>query len=112
MLIVCVNCDRVPFDWKNPAGYFIAATLQFIMIGFDLFYIACITSFGVGSYLFVISVVKDVKSNTNLINHSAKDKKNRLQTLKQLSEFIDINSISLKLKSNRFYILYPNSNEI
>lgn len=98
---------RFPFDWKNPTGYLIAATMQFIMISYNLFYVACTTSLCVGTSLFLISVVNDLKSHTDLINNSAKSKKeNRLQTLKLLSEFIDIHSISLKLKSNSICSLW------
>lgn len=50
-------------------------------------------------FMLGISFTKDIKNDLMLLNDCAKKKKNRLQSLKQLSDFIEFHSITKQFSS-------------
>lgn len=89
---------RYPFDWRNPFGYSIAFTLQYITLAYVFQFIALIASMGIGVFLLTISMVKDLKYTAKALN---KFNKNKSLSLEQFYEFIQYYSIVKQLS------LYP-----
>ena len=89
--------DRFPFDDKNLLGYSIAFVLEYVMLAYLIFFIMCIISFGIGSYYLVISLTNDLKGQLDLINEHLQTKRNRLQAIKEMYEFIQFDSDTKQL---------------
>lgn len=94
---------RLPFDWKNPIGYLIAVTLQYIIAIYAAIFMSCIVTLGFGAFLFAVAVNKISKQSLYTICKKAKHKTSQTHLLKRLHEFIHFYS-SVKqlsvLKSN------------
>lgn len=80
---------RFPFDWRNPIGYLIALSSQFIADTYFFIFVACVIAFGLGIFLFLLAAAKDIKTDLRLLNKCAKITKNQLRSLKRLSDFIE-----------------------
>lgn len=70
-LILFALQNRFPFDSNNPSGYLIATILEYIVIGYEFFVIACTLAFAVGIIWFVISTIEEFKSCLHRINRTA-----------------------------------------
>lgn len=91
---------RFPFDSNNLIGYSIAFVLEYIILGYEFFFMASTMSFAIGGYWFVISAIKEFQSFTPMINDRAKVEENanesyELKTL--VAEFIDAHGIVKQL---------------
>lgn len=71
---------RFPFDWRNPIGYLIALSSQFIADTYFFIFVACVVAFGLGIFLFLLAAAKDIKTDLRLLNKCAKLTKNQLRT--------------------------------
>lgn len=85
---------RFPFGWKNPFGYLIALTLQYITLMYVFQFIALLVSLGVGVFLLTITMIKDLKRTVRALN---KFNRNELLFMKQLYDFIQFHSIAKQL---------------
>lgn len=85
---------RFPFDWKTPFGYLIAFAVQCITLLIAVQFIALIVSNGIGVYLLIISMIKDLK---RAVKHLIKLDKNEHLFIKQLYDFIEFHSIAKQL---------------
>lgn len=83
---------RFPFEVKNPCGYTIAVTLEYIFTINVLFIVLCLLSFAFGTCLTLISLAKDIKYEMHSLNENASAKDGQLKIVKQFSELIDIHS--------------------
>ena len=90
------NC-RFPFDWKNPIGYLIACTLQFILLIYLFHAAAFCVSIEIASYLLLISLTKDIKNTVYDMNSSQSDTKLRSTFLKQICEFVQFHANAKRL---------------
>lgn len=88
---------RLPFDWKNPSGYFMAICLEGIVGLPVLHYFAFCVSFGLCGYLFSIAFVKDLKSDMRSLNEAAKIKKSEVDCFKHLKEFVHLHADGVQL---------------
>lgn len=89
---------RYPFDWKNPLGYLVAVTLQYIIIFHVFLLIFSAFSLGVGCFLLVISIMnQSMKSDLKLFNANAASDQNHLLTVKLVADFVEIHSFLKKL---------------
>lgn len=89
--IFSVSClfHRFPFESNNPIGFLIAFIIEYIILGYEYFVVACILALGTGAFLFAISTTKDFQRSTPVINTKTKRKGNQLNELNTFfSEFI------------------------
>lgn len=91
---------RLPFDWENPIGYFVAVALQFHMALVIIRYIECFFTLGLAGLIFAFTLIKDIKTNLKQFNKIAKNKRSKLQNIvEELVKLIrfDINLRELSL---------------
>lgn len=97
--------QRLPFDWQNPFGYLIANIIYYILILYELMIGACVISFGFGSYLVGIAMSKSIKSSLYSIDQSIRVKSEKNLLFDQLTEFIQLHSITKQLSLIHFSFL-------
>lgn len=100
--------QRFPFDWKNPIGYLVAVSFQYLTIRNLYMFAANLISLGIGLHLFTLSVTSDIKIQLNSISQIAKPKRNRKQIIKYLLDFVRNNSFEKQLserKTGSYFIL-------
>lgn len=84
---------RVPYDWKNPIGYLATTIYQYISLQQFLGFLGLSATFGIGSLLLGIAIVRTMKTLLKSANNSAiSEKHNNLQALKMLNEFIELHA--------------------
>lgn len=88
---------RLPFDWKNPFGYFGAILLQYTIYVYASTSLMIIISIVISSYLFEMSLTNDLKDILQLIDRNSKIKKTRKNLYAQFTEFIDFHSDTKQL---------------
>lgn len=67
------------------------------------FYLAlCLVSFGIGSFLFAITLAKFLEDAVYDINAKAKKKRNRSKVWHDLIDFIELQMAGKQLSSNEF----------
>lgn len=94
--------QRFPFDFKNPIGYTIDMTLQYMLALCIEFFIACMTSFTIGSHLMLTSLTKDIRSNLCSLKGNFKSKTNRINIPKQLTDSVQLH-LSIKQSSKTHF---------
>lgn len=77
---------RLPFDWRNPCGYFIAVAIQYAMLWYSLLIGVCVVIWCVESYIYVNAMSKCIKSSLLAISQSMDDGG---QIREQFIEFIE-----------------------
>ena len=96
-IILLTTVDRFPFNSKNHIGYFIACSLQYIIIGYELYVIACIFSLAIGGYMIGISGTKEIKNVLHSINGITKTSGDKKYLFQQICLFIFAHSIVKQL---------------
>lgn len=97
---------RVPFDWKNPLGYSVVITFQYILTAHCLTLVFCDISFGIGCYLLLNSIIQDyVKIDLKLINKDAASNRNHSLAVKRVASFIETHSFLKKFSVFRSIVL-------
>lgn len=69
-----------------------AVILQYVMGTYTFMFLASLAGFGFGGFLFLITAIRDIKSNLKSMNVNAKIKTNRSNIFKQLFDFIQTHS--------------------
>lgn len=71
--LVCIFLlfERFPFKSNNLIGYLIAAILEYILIGWEYFVIACNVGLFIGMFRIAISVTKETQRILQSINDEA-----------------------------------------
>lgn len=87
---------RFPFERKNPAGYFIAIPIQFILGNLAARHLACFLTLAFGHCLFFLAFCKDMIHCLNVTSKNGKARKKNLKILKQI---IDLDSSIKMLRS-------------
>ena len=66
---------------------------------------ASLTSLGIGASLFSLAMFNDMRSNLNSVNENSKSRRrgNKVEALKHLHQFIEINSRSKELSEKSFF---------
>lgn len=95
---------RLPFDTKNPIGYFIAVFIQYIHVISVMVTVETLMIFCAGTSFMMFPLTKDIKNNLKTINHYAKYKKHRPKIIDQLSHFIKFHSKSIQLSEWKSFI--------
>lgn len=101
---------RTPFDWRNPIGYLVAVTMQYVMIMYLLSTVGCALVFAIASYLFSIAMSKSIKLNLCSINRKAGDEIHRMRLMEQLVEFIEYHSRVKQLSIQNKQIEHSSTN--
>lgn len=89
--IICGAINRFPFDWKNPFGYLIAVITEYMIVMSSVLTAGSALTCGIGFYLFIIAMSKNIKANLRSMDRKA-DRKRRNHILKQLIEFLAFHS--------------------
>lgn len=92
MRLVLNIVTRYPFDWRTPFGYLAAVFIQYIIAVYGFAFFGAMLSFGLGTYLFTITLIDDAKGVLRNVDDSAKFKRNQTRMLKQFYEFIHFHS--------------------
>lgn len=95
--------SRYPFATKNPLGFLVAATIQYIMLLNVWFFVACLISTGIGCFFFVLTMVDDAKVCLRSINKSAKAVAIPSILLKKYLRFIQLHSNTKQLRSKQIW---------
>lgn len=102
---------RLPFDWKNPSGFLIASILIFMLMLNTFMFMACELSTGIGTYVLVTSLTKDLKNNFSSFSQIVKSKSNAVKLMKQLIDLIQYHSTGKRFGSgilhNRYILNFP-----
>lgn len=91
---VCVSI-RLPFNQNYPFGFFLAMSMQFVMLSCMSIIAGCAIALAVGSFLYGIAMTKCIKGSLFAINRGARAKKGR--HLEQIIEFIRFHSTAKQL---------------
>lgn len=83
---------RFPFDWKSSCGYLIAVGIQCAIMLYATMLGVCIIAFPVGSYLYVMAMVKCINKMLITINQLTKDHRKKYRIFQQLVEFIQFHT--------------------
>lgn len=95
-----------PWDWRTPAGYLITVIVQYILTTYLFLFATMSLSIGIGCFVLLNTVVKDICACINSVNDIAKFDGNRLRMIEQLCDFIGAHSCMLELSiMNLFYQL-------
>lgn len=80
---------RFLFDTNNPIGYLTAVTLEYILIGYTYFIVACTLALGMGLSSFAVSITKEIQRILHAINKKVQSNEDQTKKLMDLfSEYI------------------------
>lgn len=87
---ICLNKlrKRVPYDWKNTAGYLVTVVIQYNLLFDPIQFFACSIFLAFGAFIFTNSLVELLKNDARLINKMARHKKTRKNVRKKFFEFV------------------------
>lgn len=100
ILIFFLNCQRLPFDWRNPQGYLFAIFIEFLVAFCVLSFIACFSTFAFGAFMFALSFVKDLIAEVNYINKCVRTKRSETKVLKRFVKSIALHADMKQLSVN------------
>lgn len=89
--------SRFPFDVKNLVGYLIAFILEYTMVSYVFYFIACIISLAIGSFVLLMGLINDLNENLKTINGNVETDRTDFQIMFQLSEFVQFHSHAKQL---------------
>lgn len=84
---------RFPFDLQNPFGFAIAFSVIFVILFNLVFYMVIAFIFGIGIYLLVTTLTKDIKNDLNSFGDLVNTKPTPTVLAKQLFDAIEFHSI-------------------
>lgn len=93
---------RYPFDWRTPSGYLAAVFIQYIIAVYGFAFFGAMLSFGLGTYLFTVTLIDDAKEVLQNVDDCAKFKRKQTRMLKQLYNFIRFHSDMKQLNHKHF----------
>lgn len=83
--------------------FLIAFTFQFVIVAYELYVIACVTTFGIGAYVFAMASTIEIERNVNDFDNVLHDRpttSNRAYILSQFSVFIYAHSTVKRLSKS------------
>lgn len=83
---------RFPFDWTNPYGYFMAFILIYVTQLNWIFFVKCCLCFGIGVYMFIIALTKDIKTNLTAFSAMVQTEPNPVLLYKELFDLVQFHS--------------------
>lgn len=97
--------ERTPFDSRNLFGYLIAFIYQCIVFWNGIYFISCMICFGIGVYLFGLTLAEFLENILYQINKDAKDKRLRLEVMHSLCDFVELQATIKKLSWYSLWII-------
>lgn len=91
---------------KNPFGYLTAFLVEYTAFWYVHCNIACMCCFGFGSFLLLITMIKDITDSIQSISDGVKRKANRPQAVEKISDFIEFHSTLKQLSHVRRLFLF------
>lgn len=89
---------RLPFNWKSPIGYLMAVIIQFGIVAYEFFVIACTLSLAISAFWFATSATKEIERIVHSIDdENVKHKRSDEILFKEFSAFIHIHSVVKQL---------------
>lgn len=79
---------RFPYDWKNPIGYSVAVSTQYLLAFYPSQFIGCFMNLAFGSFMFAKIFVIILKNELHAINKMAIHKKSRKNMREKISKII------------------------
>lgn len=93
---------RLPFEYTNPYGYFIAFSIQCATIFVMCKGCSCGLNFFIGTCTFLITIASDIKEE--MVSFTITRANSQLETKQQLSEFVDLHSNAKQLSWKKMFI--------
>lgn len=97
--------SRFPFNTKNLLGYLIAIIIQFVQITCSLFVIVNLAGFGIGTFVVLAVINKNIKSHLNVVDKRIETNENHLELLQLIADFVRLHSNTIEL-SERILFIY------
>lgn len=91
---------RFSFEWNNPTGYLFASAIQYMIVTFVFYFVACSSTIAIAVYLFTMDATNDIIENLQSINEAAKSEENLSNAMIQIAEFIEYHSILKQLSQH------------
>lgn len=85
-----LSIDRFPFNPKTPIGYIVASIVEYFVFWHNFYLALCLVSFGIGSFLFAVTLAKFLENTLYHINIKAKKKKTQSTAWHELIDFIEL----------------------
>lgn len=82
----------MPFDWKNPCGFTMAAILEQTFLTYVCMLAADLFTMGFAGFLIEMAMIRDTKIVLKSFNECATIKSSHTKTLKLLASFLRIHS--------------------
>lgn len=102
LCVIQLLIRRFPFDTKNPVGYFVACSLQYMHLGYEFFLLSNLTILGIGSFIMALTIIKDLKRILRAINAECSKKRSkikRLEALRHIREYVQMHSAVKQLST-------------
>lgn len=71
-VLIFLAANRFPYEWNSPVGYLIVIIFEYIILGYQLFIVACTLALGVGAFVFATSISKEIQRILHSINYEAR----------------------------------------
>lgn len=102
MLIFCFQ--RLPFNWKNPVGYAVAALIEYIMTVYLFLIATSILCAAFEGLLTTNAIINDLKGYLLEINGSGTSKKTHSKATEEFYDFIQIHSLLIQLSELSLFL--------
>ena len=100
------NIYRLPFDWKNPIGFFVAFNIMNILHWNLCFLMISALSLGIGLYLLITSLTKDIKNDVIGFSDQIKTEPNPMILARQLFDCIQFHSTVKRYTKTKIQALF------
>lgn len=84
------SCYRFPFDTNTPIGFTVAIILLYVAILNNCATVACGSSLLIGSYVFLVSLTRDIKCKLLSANENLKIENDQTLISKHVTDIIDL----------------------
>lgn len=109
-LFYSLSLKRFPFDTHNPIGYLIAFVVEYIVLAYEFFIVACTLALGIGTFWFGISITKTIQCILHAIGNQSQANKQSNQLKVLFSEYVhahaeikQLSVISIKYKEQKHF---------
>lgn len=85
-------CLRFPFEWRSSIGFLVALFMTSIFQTNELFFMSCVFCAGIIFYMFMISLINDLKYDLNSFREMIKSKRPQEELLKSFCHLLQFHS--------------------
>lgn len=87
-----MNCNRFPFDAKDPMSYTLTVAIEFSLAFNNCFSITSVLVVVIAPCMILISTADDIKYGLSVLNTSARTKESKFKITQQLNQFVQFHS--------------------